>query len=46
MKSERIIRKKLQQIEIFCKKEGHTLEEMEGEIQGLRWVVDELGEDI
>ena len=41
-----MIRYKLKELENFCKIEGHTLEEMQGEIQGLKWVLDELGEDI
>lgn len=46
MKTENTIRHKLNDLENFCKKEGYILEEIQGEIQGLKWVLGELDEDL
>ena len=46
MKSEKEIRAKLKQLQDFCKKEDYTLEEMQGEIQGLKFCLNELGQDL
>jgi hypothetical protein len=42
LRSEKDIRKKLKEIEDFCNNEGYTLEEMQGEIQGLKYCLKEL----
>ncbi len=46
MKSEKEIREKLKEIEDFCKKEGYTSEEMQGEIQGLKYSLNEMDQDL
>ena len=46
MKSEKEIRAKLKDLQDFCKKKDYTLEEMQGEIQGLKFYLNELGQDL
>ena len=46
MKSEKEIRAKLKKLQNFCKKEGYVLEEMQGEIQGLKFCLDEMNQDL
>jgi hypothetical protein len=36
------MRKKLKELQDFCKKEGYTAEEMQDEIQGLKYCLNEL----
>jgi hypothetical protein len=38
VKSEREIRAKLEDLQDFCKKEEHVLEQMQGEVQILKFV--------
>jgi hypothetical protein len=42
MRTEKEIKAKLNELQSFCKKERYTLEEMQGEIQGLKFCLDEL----
>jgi hypothetical protein len=46
MKSEIEIKKKLKELEKFCNREQYTSEEMQGEIQGLKFSLNTLGEDL
>lgn len=46
MKTKYEIEHKLTELQQYCKDQDYTTEEMQGEIQGLRFALDQLGEDL
>ena len=46
MKSQVEIESKLAELEKYCIDEDFTTEEMQGEIQALKFTLDKLGEDL
>lgn len=46
VKTQGEIEAKLAELEKFCAEENYTTEEMQGEIQALKFTLDKLGEDL